>query len=147
MGIQEPGGTDDLFHHLVGGFHFVGPGSGRNVDDLPPLGLEFIKSQRPVVDGRRQPEPVLHQLFLPRPVSGVHGSELGQGHMALVDHRKEIFGEVVHQGKRRFPGLPSCEMPGIVLDAAAITQFLHHLQIIIGPLFQPLGLQELIFPL
>ena len=63
--------------------------------------------------------------------------------MAFVDYRKEILGEVVHQGKRRFPRLPSRKVPGIVFDAAAVPQLLHHLQVVIGPLFQPLGFQEM----
>ena len=34
-------------------------------------------------------------------------------------------------------------MAGIVFDAGAVPHFLHHFQVVVGPLFQPLGFQEL----
>ena len=103
--------------------------------------LEFIEFQRPVVRCSRESEPIVNQYALPRMVTTVHGTNLRQGNMALVDECNEILGEIVNQAERPHPFLPSVEISGIILDSGAITHFLDELEIIFHPLLQPLGFQ------
>ena len=64
--------------------------------------------------------------------------------MRLIDHDEEIFREVVQERKWRLAGLPVRHVAGIILDAGAVSDLLHHFQIIIRPLLEALRLQELI---
>ena len=107
--------------------------------------LEFIEFQRSVVRCGRESEPIVNQYALPRMVTTVHGTDLRQGNMALVDECNEILGEIVNQAERPHPFLPSVEIPGIILDSGAITHFLDELEIIFHPLLQSLSLQCLTY--
>ena len=94
-GVQQPGGTDDLLHDLARTGALVFTGGGGDINDLvQPLG-KLLKVQRPVVKGAGQAEAVVHQGRLSRPVPGVHGPDLGEGDMALVNEHEEVFREVV----------------------------------------------------
>ena len=64
--------------------------------------------------------------------------------MALVDKEQEIFWEVVQQGHGRRTHRTPGDDPGIVFDAVAVAQLLHHLDVIQDPLFEPLGLHQLV---
>ena len=102
------------------------------------------EGQGPVVEGAGQPEAVAHQTLLPGPVAVVHGPDLGQGHVALVHKQQEVLGEVVQQRHGRGAHRAARDDPGIVLDAGAVAQLLHHLDVVEGPLADALGLQQLV---
>ena len=103
---------------------------------------EFVEGERPVVKGGGQAEPVFHEALLPRPVPRVHGAHLGQRDVALVDEHDEIIGEIVQQGHGRGPrGAPRND-PAVILDPRTVSQFLHHLHVVRGPLMYALGFQQ-----
>ena len=106
-------------------------------------GLELVKLQGPVVEGAGQAEAVLHQAFLSGPVAVEHGPDLGQCHVALIHEQHKVVGEVVHQRQRRGPHGPAGNDPAVVLDAVAVPQLPHHLDVVHGPLADALGLHQL----
>ena len=120
------------------------PGVAETYTTWLSRGLELVKFQRPVVKGAGQPEAVVHQGGLPGPVPVVHGPHLGQGGVALVDEEYEVLGEVVQQGVGGRSGGPALDNPGVVLNARAVPQFLHHLDVVHGALFDALGLHQLV---
>src|SRR5690606_40197459 len=65
---------------------------------------------RPVVQRRRQPEPVLHQRLLARTVTAVHAADLRDGYVGLVDENDDVFRQVVEQGRGRLTGLAAGEV-------------------------------------
>ena len=67
--------------------------------------------------------------------------------MALVDEEQVILGKIVEKVGRRRPFRLAGEMAAVILDAVAIAEFLDHLQIEHGPLLQPLGLDQPVFPM
>ena len=104
--------------------------------------LEFLKAQGAVVQGRGQAEAIVHQGLLAGPVAPKHPPELGDGDVGLVDDHQGLPGQVIQEGRGGLPRGPAREVPGIVLDAVAVAQLLHHLQVEAGALLQALGLQE-----
>ena len=67
--------------------------------------------------------------------------------MGLVDDHQGLPGQVIQEGRGGLPRGPAREVPGIVLDAVAVAQLLHHLQVEAGALLQALGLQQFaVFP-
>ena len=64
--------------------------------------------------------------------------------MALVDDEQEVLGEVVDQRVGRVPGGPAVEVAGVVLDAVAVADLLHHLHVVADPLLDALRLQGLV---
>ena len=143
-GVQQPGGPDHLLHDLPRPGALILPGGGRDVNDLVEPGLEFVKLQRTIVKGARQAEAVLHQGGLSGPVPVVHGPHLGQGGVALVDEQHKVLGEVVQQSVGRRTHRPALDHPGVVLDARAVAQLLHHLHVVHGALLDALGLHQLV---
>ena len=81
----------------------VGARGGRQEDDLADPLDELVEGEGPVVEGRGQPEAVLDQRLLARPVALVLPVDLGHRHVALVDHGQEVLGEEVEQGVRAAP--------------------------------------------
>ena len=63
--------------------------------------------------------------------------------MRLVDHQKEVLGEVVEKTVRWRARLATVDVQGVVLDAGAGAQLAHHLQVIGGAHPQSLCLQQL----
>ena len=63
--------------------------------------------------------------------------------MALVDHQEKILGEIVDEGHGGRAGDSVGDDAGIVLDAGAVAQLLHHFHIIGGALADALGFDEL----
>ena len=73
----------------------------------------------------------------------VHAVDLRDGLVALVDEEQEVVREVVEQRVRRRAGGAAVHVAGVVLDAVAVADLPHHLDVVAGPLLQPLRLQEL----
>ena len=110
-------------------------------------GLELLEAQRPVVQGRGQAEAVVHQGAFPGLVPPVHALDLGHGDVGFVDDHQGFARQVIQQGRGGLARSPAGEVAGVVLDAVAEAQLLHHLQVEAGALVQALGLQELVmFP-
>ena len=96
--IQQTGGTDHLFHDPAGAFLFQGARRSTDVDGLPDVLVELGKAQWPVVIGTGQPEAIVDQGLFPGVIPCLHGTHLGQGHMAFVHDQQKILGEVIQQG-------------------------------------------------
>ena len=105
--IDQAGRTNQLFDDLAGAIPLIRTRCRRDKHRLRRQVFELVKAQRPVVQCARQPETVLHQVFLARTVAAVHGAQLGNGHMALIHHQQGIMGQVIEQGRRRLAGPPA----------------------------------------
>ena len=64
--------------------------------------------------------------------------------MALVDDGEEVVREVVDQALGRLARGAPGERTRIVLDAVAVAELLHHLDVVLGPLAQALRLEILL---
>ena len=104
--------------------------------------LELLERQRPVVERRRQPEPEVDQDLLARPVVLVHADDLRDRHVRLVDDQQPVRREVVEQRPRPRPGLAPGEVARVVLDAGAVAELAHHLEVEGRALAQPRGLEH-----
>ena len=72
-------------------------------------------------------------------VAVIHGPDLGQRHMALVDEHEEILGKVVQKRQGRGAHRPAGDDSGIVLNTGAVAQLPHHLHVVFRPLLDALG--------
>ncbi|MNV44719.1 hypothetical protein D3C71_1364880 [compost metagenome] len=86
---------------------------------------------------------MLDQHGLPRLVAVVHRPDLRQRNMGLIDDDQHIVREIIHQRIWRCAALAEGQRSGIVLDAGAKADLIHHLDVVPGPLLQPLGFQQL----
>ena len=64
--------------------------------------------------------------------------------MALVEHDHRTLGQIVIKRVGRLTRLPSIEPTRIILDSMTETHRLEHLEIVKGPLFEALGLEQLV---
>ncbi len=124
----------------------VGAGGGRQEDHLAHLVGELVEGEGAVVEGRGQAEAVLHQGLLAGPVTLVLAVDLGDGHVALVDDGEEVRGEEVEQGVGRLARAAAVEVAAVVLDAVAHPHLGQHLEVVLGPQPQALGLEQLARP-
>ena len=142
-GRRGPVGPDDLVHHLARHLELVGARSGRQEDDLAHRVAELVEGERAVVERRREAEPVLHERVLARPVALVLPVDLGDRHVALVDDGQEVGREEVEQRVGGLPRGSPVEMAAVVLDAVAHPDLGEHLEVVLGPHPEPLGLEQL----
>ena len=63
--------------------------------------------------------------------------------MTLVHHQQGVFRQILEQGRRRLARIAAGQIARIVLDPFAGTGGLHHLDVEVGALGQPLDLQQL----
>ena len=91
----------------------------------------------------RQPEAVRDERLLARAVALVHAADLRHRLVRLVDHHEEVAREVVEQRERRLPGRAAVEHARVVLDAVAVAELLHHLEVVLGALAQAVRLEQL----
>ena len=146
LGVHQAGGANDLLHLPAPGLlQLIGTRGGGDIDQLVHPGLELFETEGPVVQGRRQAKAVIDQGLFAGAVSPVHPLELGDGDVGFVDDHQGFPGQVVEQGRGRLPLGAAGEVAGIILDAVAKPQLLHHFQVETGALSQALGLQQ--FPL
>ena len=141
--VGQPRRAEDLLDHLLGVLVLVGSGRGGDIDDLVDALLELAEVEGPVVQCGGQAEAILDQDFLARPVAAVHRAHLRQRHVRLIDEQQEVFGEVVEEGVGSASRLALGEMPRVVLDPGAVPRLPHHLDVVVRPGLQPLGLEEL----
>ena len=102
--------------------------------------LKLIKVQRSVVQSRRESESEFHQVGLAGTVAAIHGSDLGNGHVAFINDQQKIIREIIDQAERAATGFSAVEKPGIVFDSGTVTQFLDHFYIKVDPFLQSFGL-------
>jgi hypothetical protein len=104
---------------------------------------ELVEAKRPVVERRREPEPVVDERLLPGAVALVHPAELRHRLVRLVDEDHHVLREVVEQRERVRPRSAALEDPRVVLDPGAEPELLHHLEVVLGSLPQPVRLEHL----
>lgn len=66
--------------------------------------------------------------------------------MRFIDEQQEILGEIVDQRVGPCPGGQTRQVSGVVLDAAAVADFLDHLDVVHRPGLEPLGFEKLGLP-
>ena len=86
---------------------------------------------------------MLDEDLLAGPVARELPVELGDGHVALVDHEQPVVGEVVEQGVGRLARLTPVQVAAVVLDTVAAPELGKHLEVVLGAHPQPLGLEQL----
>jgi len=146
--VEQAGGADDLVDDNAFGAHqLVVGGRGADVNGLRRQGFELVEGERTVVAGGRQAEAVLDEVLLAGAVAAIHGPDLRDGDVALVDHQEEVLGEEVEQAVGTRPGGTAVEVAGVVLDAGAVAQLADHLEVVGDALVQALGFEEAAFAL
>jgi len=146
--IDQPRRADHLFaEHAAGLFHFPGTRRRRDADRLRPHRVPFIEAQRPVVDTTGQPETIFGQRDLAAMIALGHGADLRNGLVAFVHEQERIVGQIFKQGGRRLARQSPGQEAGIIFDSRAAAGGGNHLEIKIGPLFQPLMFDQLAFGL
>src|SRR4029450_7505978 len=119
-----------------------GPGGARGVDGRAAQPGELIERQRAIIEGGGQPESVLDERFLARPISVVHAADLRHRDVALVDDDQRVLRQIVDQGRRCLPWAVTGQVPGVVLDTVTVAELAEHLDVEEGPLLEPLRLQQ-----
>ena len=145
--IQKARGADDLLGAQKLVLLLIGAGGGGDKQHLVYMSLEFRELQRAVVQRGGQTEAVAHQGLLAGAVSPVHSPDLGNGHVGLIDNNQKIIVIEVHEGHGRFALLHEIQMAGVVFNAGAEAGLPHHLDVKIGSLGDPLGLEQHVFSL
>ncbi len=140
--IEQPRRADELFDDLPRLFQLVGRGRRGDADHLRHARIELLKRERTVVIGGLHAEAVLHKIDLACKVAVVHGADLRNGHVALVDEYEEIFGKIVEQGKGWLPGRTAVEIAGIVFHARTVADLAEHFKVVFGTLAQPLCFEQ-----
>ena len=115
--VQQARRPDDLLGQIGLDFHFIRTRRSADVNYLVDAFDEFLEFQRPVIQSRRQAEAVFDEVFLARPVAGVHSPQLRQGDVRFVDEDEEVIGEIVEERIRRLTGLAAGQVARIVFDA------------------------------
>ena len=75
---------------------------------------------------------MLDEGFFPRTVAGVHAADLGNRDVALVDDAEEVGGKEVVQAVGPLARWPTGQVAAVILDAGAVTDLGHHLDIVVG---------------
>ena len=89
--IHEARGANHLLDHHAAGFRqLVGARRGGNVDDLIGAMLEFLESERTIIEGRGHAETVIHERLFARAVAVIHGVKLRHGLVRFV-HKQQII--------------------------------------------------------
>ena len=143
FGVDEARRPHDLLDHLLRDLDLVGARCRREKHHLGHALDELVEAQRAVVGRGRQPEAVLDEHLLAAAVALVLAVELGHGHVALVDDDEEVLREVVEQRVGRFARAATVDRTRVVLDAVAVADLLHHLEVVLRAHAQPLGLEQL----
>ena len=86
---------------------------------------------------------MLDEHVLAAAVALVLAVQLRHGLVALVDDEQEVVGEVVEQRERRLAVVAAVDVHRVVLDAVAVADLGHHLEVVLGAHAQALGLEQL----
>src|SRR5690606_19954682 len=133
----------DLFDNVSSvAAQFIGSGCSRDKNGLGNSLFELLEIQRSIVKSGWKSKAIANKVELSRSIAFVHSSDLRYRDVTFVNEKQSIGRKIVHQGWRWFPGFPACKVARIVLDTAAITHRLNHLQVEHGSLMDPLGFHE-----
>ena len=109
--VKQSGRPNHLFHNMSSGtFQLIGAGGRGNENHIAQQLFKLFKFQRPVVQRRRQAEPVIHQSLFPASVRFVHRLKLRNRHMRFINDHHIILREKVQQAERTGAGKTSAEM-------------------------------------
>ena len=114
----------------------------RDEHELRHLREELVEAKRAVVERRRQAEAEVDERLLARPVALVHAADLRDRLVRLVDEDDEVGREVVEQRVRRRARRAAVEDARVVLDPVAEPELLHHLEVVLGALADPVRLEH-----
>src|SRR5690606_4085940 len=120
--IEEASRANDLLDDARGMLVFVWAGRRRDEDRLVDHADELGEGEGAIFARRGEPEPVLDEHVLSRPIAAEHAAYLRQSHVGLVDEHQEVVREVVEQRRRLLTELPPGEVHRVVLDAGAIAR-------------------------
>ena len=109
---------------------------------LVNLTFKFPKAERSVILCRWQTESIIYQCCLSRLIAVIHGSNLWNRLMRLVDHDQKIIRKIVNQCTWRLSCFLPGQMPRIVFNSGTKSCLFEHLNIKIGPLLDALGLDQ-----
>ncbi len=87
---------------------------------------------------------MLDEHVLAAAVAGVLTVQLRYGNVALVDHEQVVVGKVVEQGERRLAGNATVHVHRVVLDAVAVPDLAHHLEVVLRAHPQALRFEEFV---
>jgi len=73
-----------------------------------------------------------------------HAADLRHRDVRFVDDEQIVLGEIIDQGRGALPRLAAAKVARIILDARAVTDLLHHLQVEAGTLLEPLGFEQFV---
>src|SRR5690606_21846064 len=142
--IDQPRRSNDLLDEdTARTFQLPVSRGRRDIDRLRPHQVPFLELEWPVVDAGGQAKAIFRKGRLARIVATVHAPQLGDGNVTLIDDQQGIFRQILEERRRRLPRLAAREIARVVLNAGTGTRGLDHLQIELGALLQPLGLQQL----
>ncbi len=108
--VDQTSRPHHLLHHLAGMLVFIIGRRRRHENRLPHLAFEFIETQRPVIQRRRQPETIIHQIGFTRAVAVVHAVQLADQHMRFIQEHQRIRRQVIDQGRRRLAWQGAAQM-------------------------------------
>ena len=115
----------------------------RRRASLRRLRVELVEAERAVVERGREAEAVVDErLPCARGRRRTCPPICGIGLVGLVDEDDEVGGEVVEEVCGAEPGRPAVEVPRVVLDAVAEPELLQHLEVVLGALPDPVGLEH-----
>ncbi len=113
------------------------------INHLIEHGFELSEIERAVIECARQPKAMRDKRFLPRTVAGKHAANLRNGLMRFVDNHQELLRKIVDERAGPLPRFAACEMPRIIFDAGAISEFPQHFEVEARSLLDALRFEEL----
>ena len=142
--IDQPGRADHLFgEHAAGLLHLPRTRCRRDVGGLRAHRVPFVEPQRTVVDRAGQAETIFGQRQLAAVIAARHAVDLADRLVAFIDEQQRVFRQIFEQGRRWLARHAAGEEARIILDPRATSRCRNHLEIEIGALFEPLGLEQL----
>ena len=141
--VNQAGRANNLLHITISLRQLILTGGRRKVNRLTDTLQELLPLQRAVIHRRRQTETVLHQGALTGHVALIHGTNLRDRHVRLINNQQEIIWEIIQQTVRGATGGTTVNMARVVLNAIAEAHLLHHFQVVSGAHAQTLRLQQL----
>ena len=141
--VNQTGRANNLLHITISLRQLILTRGRRKVNRLTDTLQELLPLQRAVIHRRRQTETMLHQGALTRHITLIHGTNLRNRHVRLVNNQQEIIREIIQQTVRGATGGTTVNMARVVLNAIAEAHLLHHFQVVGGAHTQTLRLQQL----
>src|SRR5208283_3085744 len=141
-GVDQSRRADDLLDEALRDLPFERSGGRRDEHRLGDVGQELGELERTIVAGGGEAPSELDQVVLAAPVALVHPLDLRDGDVGLVDEREEVVREEVEERVRGLPRATSGEVAGVVLDPRAVAGLPDHLEVVVDPSFEALGLDD-----